>query len=429
MVITVIGLGFVGLTSSLGFAHYGHTVYGVESSPDRLNEIRNGKVPFLEPGLPEALKEHLGRNFYPVPADGLPEAIGKSEAIYFCVGTPSGRNGKADLTFLKNAYRQVIGAISGQQPRVLVTKSTVPPGTLEQQIRPLTETAGAGKNILLANNPEFLREGHCWDDFIHADRIVIGTDSETAEKILARLYALCPAPIHFVTPSTAEFIKYLSNSLLAAMISFANETAGIGAAVGNIQIAEAFRILHEDRRWKQDAMKHYVYPGCGFGGYCLPKDIAALAARGKEAGCETPLLDQVIRVNQQMPRFHAKRILDEVRRSGGECTIGILGLSFKPGSDDVRDTPAAKVIRLLQDSGEPLRILAFDPAANAEFARVYPELKIEYASSAEEVVRKADILAILTAWEEFKQLNHKTNKTIFDCRYCLTEGGRSGSRI
>ena len=424
MVVTVIGLGFVGLTTSLGFAHYGHTVYGVESSPGRLEKIRRGEIPFLEPGLPEALKQHLNRNFFPVPTDKLADALRDSDTVYFCVGTPQGENGKADLSFLTGAYRQVIDTISDSRPRVLVTKSTVPPGTLEQQIRPLAEKEGAGKNIHLAGNPEFLREGHCWDDFINADRIVIGTDSETAKKILAGLYAPCPAPIHFVSPSTAEFIKYLSNAMLATMISFANECAELGTAIGDIQIADAFRILHEDRRWSMNAMKSYVYPGCGFGGYCLPKDIAALAARGKEAGCGTPLLDQVIKVNRQMPAFHAERILAEMRTRKA-AVLGILGLSFKPGSDDVRDTPAAKVIRILQDSGEKISIIAYDPAANGEFARAYPELKVKYETSAEEVIRNADLLAILTAWEDFTRLNSKTDKTIIDCRYCLTDGSRS----
>lgn len=420
MVITVIGLGFVGLTSSLGFAHYGHTVFGVESSQDRLKKIQGGDIPFLEPGLPEALQQHLNRDFHPVPADRLSEAVGKSDVVYFCVGTPAGQNGKADLTFLKNAYRQVICAIADSRPRVLVTKSTVPPGTLEQEIRPLAEKEGSGKNIHLAANPEFLREGHCWDDFINADRIVIGTDSEAAKKILAELYAPCPAPIHFVSPTTAEYIKYLSNALLATMISFANETAKIGTAIGGIQIPEAFRILHEDRRWSMNAMKSYVYPGCGFGGYCLPKDIAALAARGKEAGCATPLLDQVTQVNHEMPAFHAGRILAEIRKQKA-AVLGILGLSFKPGSDDVRDTPAAKVIRILQDSGEKISIIAYDPAAGGEFARAYPELQVKYASSAGEVIRESDLLAILTAWPDFTHLKSKTGKTVIDCRYCLSD--------
>ena len=204
------------------------------------------------------------------------------------------------------------------------------------------------------------------------------------------------------------------------MISFANETAKIGTAIGGIQIPEAFRILHEDRRWSMNAMKSYVYPGCGFGGYCLPKDIAALAARGKEAGCATPLLDQVTQVNHEMPAFHAGRILAEIRKQKA-AVLGILGLSFKPGSDDVRDTPAAKVIRILQDSGEKISIIAYDPAAGGEFARAYPELQVKYASSAGEVIRESDLLAILTAWPDFTHLKSKTGKTVIDCRYCLSD--------
>ena len=221
--VTVIGLGFVGLTTALGFAEYGHKVYGIEANPGRLKTIQDGRLPFLEPGLDGALARHLGKNF--IPTDDIDTAIANSDYVYYCVGTPYGTDGSADLTYLYAAIEQTLGAIHDDKFRVLVTKSTIPPSTTERRIIPFLEERGirVGVDLGVANNPEFLREGHCWEDFTNADRIVIGVSDPRSEEMFRYLYANEKAPLCFVSLTTGEFIKYLSNTSLACLISFANE--------------------------------------------------------------------------------------------------------------------------------------------------------------------------------------------------------------
>ena len=220
-----------------------------------------------------------------------------------------------------------------------------------------------------------------------------------------------------VSLNTGEFIKYLSNTLLATLISYSNEMSLVADAIGGIDVAEAFRILHMDKRWGGATMASYVYPGCGYGGYCLPKDTNALYAVSRTAGFDAQILHNVIATNDNMPEFMAEKI---IRAAGPDKsqTIGILGLSFKPGSDDVRDTPSAKVIRALLDKGYS-HICGYDPVANAEFQRVY-NMPIDYADSYDELLRKAQILVITTAWPEFANVRELADgRPIVDCRYML----------
>lgn len=247
MKITVFGLGFVGLTTALGFAHFGCKVYGVDVDESRKNILRGGRLPFLEPHMDEILNAHLDKNFFVT--DDVASAVSDSEIIFYCVGTPYGEDGSADLKYLFAAIDTTIDSVADKNFRVLVTKSTIPPSTTAERIFPYVQLKCGDKNFAVANNPEFLREGHCWDDFINADRIVIGTDDVRAKKILTELYAPMNIPIKCVTPSTGEFIKYLSNTLLATLISFSNEMAQIADTIGGIDVAEAFKILHMDKRW------------------------------------------------------------------------------------------------------------------------------------------------------------------------------------
>jgi len=425
MVITVVGLGFVGLTTALGFAEYGNKVYGVEASADRLGLIQAGRLPFLEPGLDGALCRHLGKSFLPVSPAGLEEAVSQSDYVYYCVGTPYGKDGKADCSYLLAAMDDTVSVISDKRFRVLVTKSTIPPGTCDTVIIPHLEARGVrvGEALGVANNPEFLRQGHCWDDFIHADRIVIGVEDSRSEKMLRELYSHQSSPVFCVSRNTGEFIKYLSNSLLATLVSFSNEMSVIADHIGDVDVASAFRILHMDKRWGGSSMASYVYPGCGYGGYCLPKDTNALYAKARESGFDAALLGNVIRTNDRMPEYAANRIIsacDRAARSselGHTTCIGILGLSFKPGSDDVRYAPSALIINKLLEKGYS-RIVAFDPVANDQFAAQYG-LPVSYCTSMSEVIGCADVLAILTAWPSFFNLKEQTDKPIVDCRYCL----------
>ena len=262
MVITVFGLGFVGLTTSLGFSEYGHKVYGVEINPERLDTIRSGRLPFLEPGLDKALTRHLNQQFHPIGIDRLAEAVSESDCVYYCVGTPYGNNGQADLTFLLSAIDQTLSVRPADRYQVLVVKSTIPPSTTSQKIIPYLEDKGlkVGKDLGVANNPEFLREGHCWDDFMNADRIVLGVSDDRSADVLRQIYASVKEPVYCVSLNTGEFIKYLSNTLLATLISYSNEMSVVADTIGGIDIAEAFRILHMDKRWGGAAMASYCYP-------------------------------------------------------------------------------------------------------------------------------------------------------------------------
>lgn len=421
MVITIFGQGFVGLTTALGFTEYGHTVYGVEINPERLATIKSGKLPFLEPGLDDALVRHIGKRFFPITADEneLKLAIAHSDAVYYCVGTPYGEDGQADLKYLFGAIDQTLAAANDDKFRVMVTKSTIPPSTCTKKIIPYLEKKGitVGERFGVANNPEFLREGHCWDDFMGADRIVLGVSDAKSEEVLRAIYANQSAPVFCVSLNTGEFIKYLSNTLLATLISYSNEMSVIADTIGGIDVATAFRILHMDKRWGGCNMASYAYPGCGYGGYCLPKDTNALYAVTKRAGFDAEILKNVIHTNDNMPQFIVNRIL-KVVNNDTNVKIGILGLSFKPESDDVRDAPSAKIIRGLNATGCKA-IIGYDPVANEEFTKHYPDLQMQTVDTYAELLKNADVLVIATAWKEFADIKERTDKLIVDCRYML----------
>lgn len=413
--VTVFGLGFVGLTTALGFAHLGYKVYGIDVDTERKKTLRSGKLPFLEPMMEDELRRHLNQNF--IIMEDVKQAIADSQYVFYCVGTPYGESGSADLTYLFAAIDATIDAITDDKFRVLVTKSTIPPSTTAEKIYPYVQGKGeVASRIGIANNPEFLREGHCWEDFIGADRIVIGCNDEISECMMRKLYEPMNIPIFCVSYSTGEFIKYLSNTLLATMISYSNEMAQVADIIGGINVADAFHILHMDKRWNNCDMTGYVYPGCGYGGYCLPKDTCALLAQAKAKGYEPQILKQVIETNESRPKSIAKKISNGLDK---QAIIGVLGLSFKPDSDDVRDTAAYKIIKELNGMGYR-KIIAYDPAAIEEFQKHYNDIDVEYRKSVDEVYSEAHVIAIVTAWEEFRKIKNLGNKPIIDCRYMLT---------
>lgn len=433
--VTIFGLGFVGLTTALGFAETGCKVFGIDVDTERKGFLREGIVPFHEPHMEEVLQKHIDKSF--IVTDDIPAAIAESTYVFYCVGTPYGADGSADLTYLFSAIDSTLGAVHDEKFRVLVTKSTIPPSTTAEKILPYIKGKGRkAEHLGIANNPEFLREGHCWEDFMEADRIVLGVNDERSKMLLTELYEPMGIPIKCVSHSTGEFIKYLSNTLLATLISYSNEMAQAADAFGGIETAEAFRILHMDKRWNHCNMSSYVYPGCGYGGYCLPKDTSAFYAQAAEKGFDAQILKQVIQTNTDRPVRIAEKIArclkkvtqnrnpeeNEKDRENRQVKIpgivGILGLSFKPGSDDVRDTPALKVIQELKKLG-CTDIIGYDPVAMKEFARRYPDAGIRFADSLQEVYKKADVLAIVTAWEEFREAPGLGNKEIIDCRYML----------
>jgi len=416
--ITVLGLGFVGLTTALGFAKKGFKVYGIDVDQRRVESIKNGKIPFYEPHLSEALIEELEQNF--ILNTTLEDAVNDSKAIIICVGTPGNEDGSANLTYLLEAVRSVFKVSDGGF-KVIVTKSTVPPSTVSKKLKPFVAALNEDYNkaIGLASNPEFLREGYAWDDFMNPDRIVIGVEDERSKEILNELYLPFNAPVHYVTFNSAEFIKYLSNTLLSTLVSFSNEMAMVADHIGDIDVANAFRILHQDKRWYGDpaSMASYVFPGCGYGGYCLPKDTAALASIAKEHGFTAKMLEANLQINEEVKDFVTKKITSTVTTSD---TIGILGLSFKSGSDDVRLTPSKFIIEKLIDQGYT-NIVAYDPMAIEEFDRYY-NFPIRYADSLHDVVQQSDALVLLTAWPEFKKNEELLKKKrLFDFRYVFSQ--------
>lgn len=413
MIVTVFGLGFVGLTTALGFCQKGHKVYGIEVNQERVDTLNNGVLPFHEPGLDDALVNHLNKNFFIT--DDLQSCLKESDCIYYCVGTPYGDNGQADLSYLFSALDSTLTEIQDDKYRVLVIKSTVPPTTTKDKIIPYVEKQGLeiGVDVGVANNPEFLREGHCWDDFINADRIVLGVSDEKSQKIISQLYENFNCPFFTVSLNTGEYIKYLSNTFLANLISFSNEMSIVADTLGDIDVSQAFKIFHLDKRWNGSNITSYMYPGLGYGGYCLPKDTNAIYAITKSEGFDAKILKNVISTNDNISKVFANKIIKNINK---DDKIGILGLSFKPGSDDVRDTSAMHIIKELVNLGYG-NIIAYDPMAIDEFKKFY-DFDIEY-DSYENVIKKANVLVITTAWDEFKNLKQLTDKPIIDGRYML----------
>jgi UDPglucose 6-dehydrogenase len=416
--ITVLGLGFVGLTTALGFSKKGFKVYGIDVDRARVESIRRYEVPFYEPHLAEALREELGHNF--VVDAPLREAVNDSRAVIICVGTPGLPDGQANLSYLLEAVRAVF-EVSDEQYKVLVIKSTVPPSTVAREVQPFV--AGLGRQfertLGLASNPEFLREGHAWHDFMQPDRVVVGVQDEAAKEVLGELYLPFNAPVHYVDFSTAEFVKYLSNTLLSTLVSFSNEMAMIAEHIGGIDVPAAFRLLHQDRRWSGSPapMASYVFPGCGYGGYCLPKDTAALNSIAQAHGYTPRMLPANLQINQDIKSFVVDKLLAAVPAGR---RLGILGLSFKGGSDDVRLSPSQAIIEQLLARGRT-RLVAYDPMANEVFARE-TRLPIAYADSLPELVEQADELVLLTAWPEFREQHELLRrKPLHDFRYALSD--------
>lgn len=418
--ITVIGLGFVGLTTALGFSDKGFRVYGYDIDQKKTSQLRKGIVPFYEPQLENKLREHLNSQFTIV--DHLKQAVEKSEIVFVCVGTPSQSDGSVDLSFIFTAITSILEVVNEENFKIVVIKSTIPPGTTEKKLLPFIEKTGlkVGKDIGLATNPEFLREGYSWEDFLAPDRIIIGEKDDRSGRMVEAIYKPFQASIFRVSLSTAEFIKYASNTLLATLISFSNEQSIIATAVGNIDIKEAFHLLHLDKRWHGNpaAMSSYLYPGCGFGGYCLPKDTKALMKEAETYGVSPAMLKSTIDMNEQIKQFVVNDLVSRVKKNE---KIGILGLSFKPNSDDVRDTPAKSIIEILVEKDYE-DIIVYDPMAMDSFKAMH-QLPVDYAPDLQSLLSEVKHVVIVTAWDEFKKNEALIKeKNVYDYRYFLSNG-------
>lgn len=415
--IAVIGLGYVGLTTALGFSEKGFKVCGIDNNKEKSDSISSGRIPFFEENLSGILNKNLGKNFFI--KKSFSECAADTEIIFLCVETPADKDGAPDLTYLETALESVLQAVKPRDNKIIVIKSTVPPSTTLKKIIPFIEKRGFknGDNIHIVYNPEFLREGTAWEDFINPDRIIIGVDGEYPKRILNEVFEPFNAEVCFVSLNTSEFVKYLSNSFFAALLSYSNEMSVIADKIGGIDIKSAFELFHKDKRWfgTPAAVCGYVYPSCGFGGSCLPKDLNVLINKSDECGYNAKILKNIVEINREIKTFWINKITREITT---EQPIAVLGLSFKPGTEDVRETPAYTIIKMLMEKGYN-KITAYDPKACKSFDKTY-NLPLNYSVSMQDAVSKSEVVIISSAWQEF--LDNKDllkNKTVFDLRYKL----------
>jgi UDPglucose 6-dehydrogenase len=395
--IAVIGTNYVGLVTAACFAELGNQVVGIDIDPGKVERLGRGQLPIYEPGLEEIVVQNIkaGRLHFTLDYD---EGLAGAEFAFVCVGTPSGIEGEADMTQVKAAAHSLGQHTPSQRSLVVVNKSTMPIGTGDWMLPALERASnGSGAHFRVVSNPEFLREGSAVDDFRHPDRVVLGGTDPRAIDSVARLYCdLQPEPIIIKTDiRTAEMIKYASNAFLATKISFINEIASICERLG-ADVKEVARGMGLDQRISPE----FLEAGVGYGGSCFPKDVKALAHMASMAGAHPQLLRAVMEINRDMRRL----VLQKVRGALGsveERTIGVLGLAFKPNTDDMREAPAVEIIHLLQSEGA--RVRAFDPAANEAARAILPG--VELCSDAYAVAEGADAVLLLTNWSEFRRLD------------------------
>ena len=412
MNIAIAGAGYVGLVSGLCLADRGHHVVCVDVDAARIAQLNHGLLPVHEPGLQALLRRCLGSTFFPT--TDLPAAVSVSELTMITVGTPL-ENGAISLRFIEGAADGIGRCLSDAGGyHVVVVKSTVVPGTTERCVAPLLERASgkkAGVGFGLGMNPEFLREGEAVGDFQNPDRIVLGSLDDRTFETMARMYASFPnAPIVRTNLRTAEMIKYASNALFATLISFSNEIGNLCAVEPDVDAVEVLAAVHSDRRittTTQDggrvvpALTSYLKAGCGFGGSCFPKDVRALIAWGAERSRPARLLSAVLETNEHQPGEVVgllNKHFDHLR----EVRVAVLGLAFKPGTDDLRESPSLRVIaRLVADGAQ---VVAYDPLVSASARAPINTPGVSYATSLAEATANADAVLLLTAWPEFEQL-------------------------
>jgi UDPglucose 6-dehydrogenase len=392
----MIGGGYVGLVSGACFAEFGVDVAVVETDPGRLAALRNGRIPIYEPGLDRLVAENVaaGRLTF---GDDMAAAVADAEAVFIAVGTPTRRgDGHADLSYVYAAAEQVARAMRGYG--VIVTKSTVPVGT-GRRVTEIVRQARPDLEFDVASNPEFLREGSAIGDFMRPDRVIIGCESERAQEILRRLYRplyLIEAPIMFTGIETAELTKYAANAFLAMKVTFINEMADLCERVGG-DVHDVARGIGLDGR----IGRKFLHPGPGFGGSCFPKDTLALMRIAQEAGAPSRLVESVVAVNDARKSGMAARIVAACGGSVRGRTIAVLGLTFKPETDDMRDSPAVPIVARLVEDGAIVR--AFDPEG-IDQARPMLPASVVYCRDAMDAVAGADAMVVVTEWNEFRAI-------------------------
>lgn len=427
MKIGVVGTGYVGLVSGTCFAEFGIEVICVDNNAAKIEALHKGKIPIYEPGLEDMVVKQVGQGRLSFTTD-LKEAVKGADAVFIAVGTPPrAEDGEADLTYVYEAAKEIAHCLDGYT--VVVTKSTVPVGTA-REIEKIIRAEAPSADFDVCSNPEFLREGAAINDFMRPDRVVVGTDSERAQEVMRELYRplyINETPMVMTTPETSEIIKYAGNAFLATKITFINEIANLCEQAGaNVQ--QVAKGIGLDGR----IGSKFLHAGPGFGGSCFPKDTLALTQIGRKYGAPQNIVETVVWVNAERQRSMAVRISDALDGDIEGKRIAILGVSFKPNTDDVRESPALAIIPLLQEQGA--YIAAHDPVAMDEAAKVLDD--IEWCKDPYDAAKGADAVAIITEWNEFRGLNldrlskEMRGNTIIDMRniYKPSEMHKAGFR-
>lgn len=396
MNICVVGAGYAGLVTAACFAEFGLRVTCVDKDEGKIQSLKTGKVPFFEPGLEEMVQRNMaqGRLFF---STDLAQGVKNSLVIFICVGTPSREDGSVDLTAVEEVASQIGEALDGY--KLIVTKSTVPVGTTRRVQEIIREKSRGRYHFDVANNPEFLREGSAVEDFMRPNRVIIGAESDEARAILKDLYSplyLIEAPFVITNIQTSEMIKYASNAFLATKISFINEMALLCDKFG-ADVYQVARAMGLDQR----IGPKFLHPGPGFGGSCFPKDTRALAHTARGAGMTLEIVEAVIRVNQRQKEWAVARI-EEALGGLSERTVALLGLTFKPNTDDIREAPAIYIAQEILKRGGRLR--AYDPVGMENASKVLNG-EVTFCSDAYDAAQGCEALIIATEWNQFRNLD------------------------
>ena len=402
MTITFVGHGYVGLVSAAVFADLGNTVWVIGHTPEKIENLKKGIIPIYEPGLEELVKGNVDAGRLLFNLDYEP-SVSESKVVFIAVGTPPKENGEADLSVVFEVAKKV-----GQHLKdhtVVITKSTVPIGTNYKVKEIVNEVKPEGTTFDIASVPEFLREGQAISDTFHPDRIVIGTDNKKAEEILVELHKGIDGELVLTTVPTAEMIKYAANAFLATKISFANAIAQLSERVG----ADGPIVLDAIGKDKRIG-KAFLYAGAGYGGSCFPKDVKALIQISKQNDFPFTLLEEVEEINERAKNAVAKKAADMLGEDMNGKTVAVLGLAFKPDTDDMRDAPSRTVIPQLLKSGAQVK--TYDPVAMENAKTLLQDPSLVFCSDVYEAVEDADLLIVVTEWNEFRELDLEKVKSL-----------------
>ncbi|WP_270562942.1 UDP-glucose dehydrogenase family protein [Clostridium beijerinckii] len=412
--ISVIGTGYVGLVSGACLSEFGMNVICIDKDSDKIEKLNNGEIPIYEPGLYDIVKKNVDAERLSFSMD-FKYAVENSEVIFIAVGTPPLEDGSADLQYVLAAAEEIAEHMNGY--KVIVDKSTVPVGTarkVRDKVEAVLKKRGVKYDFDIVSNPEFLREGAAVNDFTHPDRVVLGVETKKAEDIMKQIYNvlyLISVPFVVTNLETAEMIKYASNAFLAVKISFINEIANICDLAGADVHHVAKAMGHDGRIGPK-----FLHAGPGYGGSCFPKDTKALSYIAKEYGGKCEIVDAIIKVNDRQKEKMVEKVRDKLENINSK-KIALLGLAFKPETDDLRESPALYIGKRLLEEGAEVSV--YDPIAMENCKSLYPELDFNYCENEYETCKEADILILATEWNQFRSLNLNKIKEIMNKRIFL----------